>query len=288
MKYLISALLFVGFLLPDVSAQTLTITPTTVEVVAAGAKTRAFYALDDVSISNTSAGGVTVKDASNGTILFSGDTSEVTITGSTLWSAKQAKLKIFYNQVPQDDTLSYPLTWLPRRGVNYLYKSSAGTVSVINSRTKHTIWTGSYTDLVDHASPTNTLAWIRTRLFQTGLRGAEEMEDIATVAAGAAAGSSPTVTVTGRGNRGVINLTTGTTATTTGVLCTVTVPVAYDNMFVTITAANATTGAHIARVFAAQTGDSTFTLNASGTALSDATAYKYFYSIGGYNDTPTN
>lgn len=283
------ALTFSLFLLAalSVTAQTLTITPTSVEVVSAGAKTRAFYAIDDVFLTNTSTGGVTVKDASSGTVLFDGDTSEVTITGVTLWSAKAAKLKIWYNQAPYDGG-SYPIAFLPKRGVNYLYKSATTKVSVIHARTKYTVWTGDISVLGDGETTSNMLSWIRNRLFMSGLRAGEELSDAATIAAGAAAGSSPTVTVTGRGNRGVIDLTTGTSATTTGVLCTVTVPVGYDNMFITLSPANATSAVQVARVFVARTSDTTFTLNASGTALSDATAYKWFYSIGGYNDTPTD
>lgn len=283
MKRIFSLFFILAGLAQFVSGQTLTITTSSVEVITSGAKTRAFYSIDDVFIVNTSSGSVTVKDAGNGTVLFSGDTSEVTISGLTLWEDKIDFLAAVLRAVPNKlDT--YPITFLPRTGLNYLYKTSAGTVTVINSRTKYSLWTGDFDALSDGADASNTLNYIRTRFLQNIIRGTEVAGKAPTAATGAAAGSGATVAVDGFGASGTVTLTTGTSATTTGVLCTITLPVSYDVMFVHFNQANVVAGTHISRVTYAQTGDNTFTFNATGTALSDSTPYKLTYFVTGYNN----
>jgi len=267
-------------------AQTLTITPSSVEVISAGAKTRAFYPIDDVYFQNTATGGFIVKDATSGSTLFDGDTSEVTITGLTAWADKRTRLQSLCIRVPYD-TLAYPLTFLPRKSLNFLYKNAAGTVTALHGRTKHQMWTGLATAMVDTGSTSSeALTWIRTVLQRDVQRSGEETGPAATIAAGAAAGSSPTISISATGTSGTITLTTGTTATTTGNLCVVTLPEAYDEMFITLTARNATTATHVARVFVEPLTTTTFALKASGTALSDATAYKWDFHVTGRNSTP--
>lgn len=280
---LLFALLFVSVC--PAGSQTLTITPTSVEVISAGAKTRAFYGIDDVFFSNTSAGGFTVKDAASGTILFSGDTSEVTITGLTLWSDKQAFLKLICNQIPYDAS-SYPLTYIPKRGLNFLYKNAAGTVTAMHSRSKYPVWTGTYPTFSDSSNATNALAWIRNRLFADAQRAYTDIGPAPTIAADTSAGTSPTITIAGAGASGEITLTSGSSTKTTGVIAKITLPVSYDVMFVALTASNVNAGAHIARVFVQQEDDDTFSLRATGTAISASTAYKWQYRVSGYNTTP--
>jgi hypothetical protein len=267
-------------------SQTLTITPTTVEVVSQGAKTRAFYPIDDVFLTNTFSGGVVVRDASSGTILFNGDTSEVTIAGATLWSAKHAVLNAYYLRVPYD-TMQHPITYLPRKGLNFLYRNSNATVTAIHGRTKYSLWTGNLSSMVDTGVIASTaLAWVRTVLQRDAVRSAEQIGTAATVAAGAAAGTSPTITASSASNSGRIDLTSGTTALTTGNIAVVTLPNAYDTMYITVTPANATAGAHVARVWAEQLTSTTFAIKASGTALADATAYKWYWQVIGKSATP--
>jgi hypothetical protein len=266
-------------------AQTLTITPSSVEVITAGAKTRTFYALDDVYFQNTYTGGFTVRDAASGSTLFSGDTSEVTMSGASSWAAKHALLDAYCIRVPYD-TLQHPINYLPRKGVNFLYKNSDATVKVVHSRSKNTIWSGTLASMVDGATASNALIWIRTVLQRDGGRSAQIIGPAATIASGAAAGASPTVAMSAGPTSGAITLTTGTTATTTGNLCVVTLPHAYDTMFVTVTAGNTIAATHVARVFWEQLTTTTFALKAAGTALSDATAYKWSFSVTGLNTTP--
>lgn len=57
-------------------------------------------------------------------------------------------------------------------------------------------------------------------------------------------------------------------------------------MFVTVTPGNTIAATHVARVFVEQLTTTTFALKAAGTALSDATAYKWNYTVTGLNTTP--
>lgn len=280
MKRLLSLVFPLFVLAFTAQAQTLTLTPSTAEVITSGAKTRTFYDIDDVFFI-TKGAAVEMKSALTNTTLFDGDTSEVTITGSTLWSAKLTKLATWCQDATTTTGYRY---FLPRRQVQYLYTTTGGSLRVSNIVTKNSIWTGSIDSIkvsgVTGAS--NKLAWLRGKAFLEGVRHRVDFGDAATIAAGAAAGSSPTIAITAKGNCGRITLTVGSSPTTTGVLCTVTLPVTYPTgTFVTLTAGDADSGAHIARVFTVGSSAS-FTLNASGTALTAATEYVWDYQVIGY------
>ncbi len=104
-----------------------------------------------------------------------------------------------------------------------------------------------------------------------------------TIAAGAAAGSSPTVAVTGTDLAGLISVTTGTTATT-GILATISFNVAFGSAprAIQLTPANANAAAVAAKVFADISSVTTvhFTVDA-GVALTDATLYKWGFAVFG-------
>lgn len=93
-------------------AQTIAITPSSLEVIDASAVTQAFYDLDDVYLKYKT-GTLTVYEAATGNQLFSGDTSETTITGASHWGAKAAKLTTWYQHVTKTDGYRY---WIPKRG----------------------------------------------------------------------------------------------------------------------------------------------------------------------------
>jgi len=280
MKNLFSILLCAILLATTAQAQTLTIDRTSVEVITSGAKTRAFYPLDETYLTYK-APTLTVYEARSGSILFQGDTSLVTITGVTLWSAKQTKLAAWMQRATTTTGFTY---YLPKRGVNYLYRTSDNSATAIYAATKTTLLK-THLDSVTVTGVTgvsNKLAWLRGRALMDGIRYVRDQGETPTIAAGAAAGTSPTIAIAGGSYAGKITLTTGSSPTTTGVLCTVTLPVTFPTgTIVTITAADADSGAHVARWFVAST-TSTFTLNASGTALSAATEYIFNYQVSGY------
>lgn len=281
MKNLFALCLFAFALAFTAQAQTLTLGPTSVEVITSGAKTRAFYPLDETVISVVTPV-VTVKDAVTGSILFTGDTSLVTITGVTLWSSKLTKLRAWMQEATTTGGTRY---FVPKRGVHYLYRLSNNNVSAIYYR-GNTLLMTTHLDSLKITGVTgvsNKLAHIRGKIFMDQNRDNLDVGEAPTIAAGAAAGSSPTIAIAGGPLRGKITLTTGSSTTTTGVLFTVTLPVTYPNGVIpAITAADADSGAHAARWFADSAAGNTFTLNASGTALTAATQYVWYYSVGGY------
>lgn len=114
------------------------------------------------------------------------------------------------------------------------------------------------------------------------------MTSAPTIAAGAGAGTSPTVSV-GSGSTdlsGYINVTTGTTCTALATVVTITFNTAYAAApkCIMIQPANGQTRAltpNAKLVYVDQAGitTGTFAITAGGTALSDATAYQWYYTV---------
>lgn len=261
-------------------AQTIAITPTSLEVIGASAVTRAFYDIDDVYIKYKT-GTVTVYEAATGNQLFSGDTSEVSVTGASHWGAKAAKFTLWYQNATKTDGYSY---WIPKRGVQAVYKTSDTSVKWVHGITKKLLLSTALDSVKISGVTTvsNILTYLRGQYFLEGGRDRLGLPNTPTVAAGAAAGSSPTVSVAGTGTDFKVTLTTGTTALNSGVLFTVTLPVTYPTgTVVTITNGDADAAAHAVRVFTTST-TSTVVLNATATALSDATAYIWNFHVAGY------
>jgi hypothetical protein len=105
---------------------------------------------------------------------------------------------------------------------------------------------------------------------------------IPTIAAGSGAGSSPTVSVNGTDQDGLIVITTGTLPSgSTATIVTVTFSASFpNNTFITLTPANLTTAAlTAAQVY--PTGTTTnFSIISNVTALTAATQYSWFYHVG--------
>lgn len=261
-------------------AQTIALTPSSLEVIQASAATRAFYDLDDVFFKYKT-GTVTVYDAAKGTELFSGDTSEMSVTGASHWGAKAAKLTLWYQKCDHTNGYDY---WVPKRNVNLIYKNSDTSVKLVHAVTKNLLLSTALDSvkISGISTVTNILTYLRGQFFLESSRDRLGLPNTPTVAAGAAAGASPTVTVAGTGTDFKITLTTGTTALSSGVLCTVTLPVTYPTgTVVTVTNGDADSAAHAVRVFTTSTV-STVVLNATGSALTDATAYIYNVHVAGY------
>lgn len=261
-------------------AQTAAITPSSVEIITASAATRSFYDLDAVFI-RYKAATVEIYDAAKGTRLFSGDTSEVTITNATHWGAKAARLTELYQHVTNTSGYRY---WIPKRSVNFVYKGSTTAVKIVNDVTKNLIL-DTPIDSVKISGVTGAsslLTYLRGKYFLEGERDRLSIGQTPTIAAGAAAGSSPTIAIAGTATDFKVTLTTGTTATNSGVLATVTLPVTYPTgVIATVTNGDSDSAAHTVRVFTSTT-TSTVVLNATATALSDATQYVWYVHVAGY------
>lgn len=104
------------------------------------------------------------------------------------------------------------------------------------------------------------------------------------IAAGAGAGTGPTVAIVGDDAAGVISITTGTTPSASAVVATITFspPFAAMPRAISIDPANAATAAlTTAAVFEdpTQRTASVFVLMANGVALTASTAYKWQYIV---------
>ena len=104
---------------------------------------------------------------------------------------------------------------------------------------------------------------------------------VPTIAAGAAAGTGPTVSITGNDQQGVITVTVGTSPTT-GILATITFGSAWGTVPSTpvIGAATANAGAAGVYVDPADMATGSWKLR-TGTALTASTTYKFAYMLGG-------
>lgn len=279
MKNLFALILF-ALAATFAKAQTIAITPSSLEVIGTSAITRAFYDLDDVWLKYKT-GTVTVYEAATGTQLFSGDTSEVSVTGASHWGAKAAKLTNWYQKCDHTNGYDY---YVPKRGVQLVYKTSDTSVKFVHGITKKQLLATALDSVKISGVTTvsNILTYLRGQYFLEGNRDRIGLPNTPTIAAGAAAGSSPTIAVAGTGTDFKVTLTTGTTALSSGVLATVTLPVTYPTgTIVTITNADADSAAHAVRVFTTST-TSTVVLNATGSALTDATQYVWNFHVAGY------
>ena len=280
MKNLI--LLFLLGLLGFSTAQatTIAITPSSLEVITTSAATRTFYDLDDVFI-RYKAGNVVVYDAAKSTILFDGDTSETTVTGATHWAHKAVKLATWYQSATT--TTGYRF-FFPKRGVNLLYKTSTGVVKLVDRSTKNLLFE-THVDSISISGVSGAsakLTFFRGQYYLEQLRDNRSISQAPTIAAGSAAGTSPTIAVTGTGTAFKVTLTTGTTAVSSGTLWTVTLPVTYPTgTIINVTNADPDAAAHTIRRYTVGTA-STVVMSATGTALSDATQYIWDVTLTGY------
>lgn len=280
MKNVFTALALVFAL--SASAQTLTLTAHSAEV--SGAAKNQLYGLNTLYFAyNTDTDLFEAFEVETRNKVYSGAVSTVTISGVSTAAGKIAWIE--NTHVKCNTGLFNHL--VPKDGLLLRYRTSGKAAEIFGriSEGKKALWAG-HLDSIKTASTDSTTA-LRLTALRKIVRGSTPQlvgnnVNAATIAAGAAAGASPTIAVTGNGLSGEITLTTGTTATTTGVLCTVTLPVAFPNgARVSITASDSDAAVHVARVFATTTA-STVVLNAAGTALSDATQYKWFYTVTGY------
>jgi hypothetical protein len=209
--------------------------------------------------------------------VFTGDVTNVSSTGDTSAAMILTTLSGTHLRAVKGPVT----TLIPKSAIQVLYKSSGKGIEFQSFGARNTVplWAG-------HADSVKfTVADSTTALRLAALRriNAPSGDARPTAVVGAAAGTgSPSVAIVGGATAGRITLTTGTSPTTTGVLCTVTLPTKFPTgCFVTLTAADSDAGAHIARVFVTDTAN-TFVLNASGTALTAATEYVFNYSVTGY------
>lgn len=262
-----------------VQAQGLTVNSVSVEAITASTKSRTFYSTGDVLIIyKTSTEAVEVQVAATRSKIWSGDIDSVAITGASTAAQKLAKLRLWFFEAT---TTNGYRSFLPRENIKWVYTSASKRLEMKHQRNDQQLWFGTIDSFqVSGVSGyANKLAYLRAtanRGYQTGILSSGEQ---ATVAAGAALGTSPTVAIVGDAVSGEVTFTTGSSTTSTGVLFTVTFPFSAPNGMTTVwSASDADAAGHIARIFGENPAANTFTLNATGTALTaGGTVYKIKY-----------
>lgn len=270
---LTSMLLFL-FAFSAAQATTVTINANTAEVVTTSFKKREFYNVQDMLIiyyATTEAFEMQVAETRSK--VFGGDIDSVTITGASTAAAKLAFLRTILLEAT---TTNGYRVFMGRSNLEFYYAAATNRIDVKYGRNKQPLWFGHIDSLKANGTST-TLAYLRA-INRYKAQDCIPSTNVATIAAGAAAGTSPTVTVTGDAYSGSISVTTGTSATT-GTLATVTLKItAPTGTRVTLNPTNNNSIAHVVRTRGTGT-TTTLVLTVPTTALSDATAYTWDYTV---------
>jgi len=281
MKHFLFTLLLLASVFATAEAQTISITNTSVELIGSNSVTRSFYDLDKCYLTYNN-GIVKLFDAAANTQLFSGDTTAVTITGSTTWAAKRTALSRWYWRATDTNGNTF---FLPRKEVNYIYKTSDNSVKAVNELSKKILFQGPLDSLVLGVSGvSNKLGFLRAQQYLDGARNEFFYPEISTATIGATAGPGASVTVEGTGNTLVVTLVTGSSVSSTGVLATINLPNTYPNGVIPVPSpGNQAAAPEFTKVFfQGEANKNQFTIRAAGTALTTSTTYKFNVVVAGY------
>lgn len=258
-------------------ASTVTINANTAEVVATSFKTRDFYQLQDLLvIYRTSNEAFELQSCETRSKIWGGDIDSVTISGASTVAAKLAFLRTL--MLEATTTNGYRV-FVGRKDIAFNYASTTNRIDLKYGSNKQPLWFGHIDSLKigSLSSATQKLAYLRV-LHTWRSQDCLPSTTAATIAAGSAAGTSPTVSVSGDAFKGSISVTTGTTATT-GTLATVTLGItAPTGTRVFLNPTNNNSIAQVVRTRGTGT-TTTLVLTVPATALSDATAYTWDYTV---------
>lgn len=261
-----------------------------VEVVGLNAKTRAVYQANELMFIETAASHVwTVKETETGSQLWTGkrDSVYVIAQADTTQQSTDTQLKalLLTSCLKAHTANGAQYVYIGKSNITYSYVQSTGRLDIKYGRNKQPLWFGAV-DLFDSATGATVadkLAYIRNTLGATTLSQILTGGTASTIAAGAGAGTTPTLTTVKDATSAKVTLTVGSSPPTTGVLFTVTPPVKPPTGFkITLTPANSIAAQHIARVWVQDDGAGVFTARVAGTALTAATEYIWYLTWTSY------
>jgi hypothetical protein len=279
-KLIFTALLALCYMSP-LSAQTLTLTAGSAEIASSNVKNHLYGLSDLYFIYNQNTEIIEARHVETKASVFKSNISNLTISGLTTAAQKLAWIG---NTHLKANTAQFNYL-LPKNGIAVRYNVSGKSTHLLGRYAKGDValWSG-HVDSIKFAVADSTTA-LRLAALRKIVRGSTPQligNDAAapTIAAGAAAGSGATASITGNGLSGEIDIDTGSSTTTTGVLATVTLPVACPNgCRVALWGSSSFGATQAAKIFTTGTS-STFVLNAAGTAVTASTAdLKYFYTV---------
>lgn len=254
-------------------AKSVTINPYSVEVISPDK--RDLYQLQDLLIIyRASTDGFEVQTALTRTKIWGGDVDSVTISGASNTAAKLAYLRTLMLEAT---TTGGYRCFIGRNNLEFYYAPVTKRLDLKSSVNKQPLWFGSIDSLQSGPSgASNKLAYLRL-LNRWRAQDCLPTTSVATIAAGAAAGTSPTVTVSGDAFSGSISVTTGASGATTGTLATVTLKItAPTGTRVVCWPTGDNSILHNVRVKASGT-TTTLVLSVPATPLASATAYTWDY-----------
>jgi len=280
-KQLLAIVATLTLLSYGLSAQTLTLTAGSAEIATSGVKNH-LYNLNDLYFQyNTNTEVLEARVVETRASVYKANISTVAISGLTTAAQKLAWLE---NTHLKANTKQFN-NLLPKTGIAVRYNVSGKATAIYGrySESKTPLWEGNIDSIKTAASDNSTS--LRLAALRAIVRGATPQlignnANVPTIAAGAAAGSGATVAITGNALNGELTINTGSSTTTTGVLATVTLPVACPNKCIVKLQPSSTFGStQDSKVFTTTTAG-TFVLNANGTALTASTADgKWFYTV---------
>lgn len=253
-------------------ATSVTINPYSVEVLTT--TKRDLYPLQEMLIIyRASTDAFEVQTAETRSKVWGGDIDSVTISGASTTAAKLAYLRTL---MLESTTTGGYRVFMGRSNLEFNYNTVSKRLDVKYGKNKQPLWFGVADSLQSGPSgAANKIAYLRL-LNRWAAQDVLPTTSVATIAAGAAAGSSPTVAVSGDAFSGTITVTTGTSATT-GTLATVTLNAKAPNGWrVIVKATGDNSILHELRVKASAT-TTTLVLAVPTTALSNSTAYTFDY-----------
>lgn len=262
------------------SAQTLTFTAGLAEVATSTTKNDLYNPDDLYFIYNTSTGGFEARLVETRAVVYAANISTVTISGL---STAASKLTWLENTHVKANSGIYNIL-VPKDGLAVRYRVSGKRTELSGRYTMNqsSLWNG-HLDSVKTASTDTTSALRLAALRKMVRRGtttniSNSTSGVATIAAGAAAGASPTVTIDGDNLSGEITINTGSSTTTTGIIATITFPVACPNKCYLFLEESGAASALEDNDVSVTTTTSTAVLSASGNALTASTNnFKWFY-----------
>jgi hypothetical protein len=258
----------------NAQAISITINPYSVELITP--TKREVYPLQEMLIIfRASNDAFEVQSAETRSKIWGGDIDSVTISGHTTDSMKIIFLR---SLMLETTTTGGYRVFIGRENLEYFYNTVSNRLDLKYGRNKQPLWFGSADSLM--SGPSGSAAKIAYLRLLNRYRTSDWLPttSVATIAAGAAAGSSPTVSVTGDAYSGSISVTTGTTATT-GTLATVTLKIrATTGTRISLDPTNANACLHSVRWHGSGT-TTTLVITIPTTALSDATAYTWNYTV---------
>ncbi len=270
------ALLMMTCMFLPAQASTVTININSAEVVSTSFKTRDFYALGNMLIIyRASTEAFELQTAETRTKVWGGDIDSVTIAGASTAAAKLAFLRTLMFEAT---TTGGYRVFMGRSNIEFNYVSATNRLDVKYSRNKQPLWFGHIDSLQVSGLSTGTakLAYLRL-VNKYRAQDLLPTTSVATIAAGAAAGSSPTVTVAGDAFSGKITIVVGASGATTGVLATVTLKTTAPTGYrVAISPKNDNATLHSLRVSWSETV-TTLVANIPATALTSGGTYIYDY-----------